>query len=75
MRLYRMLLLAVICAVNQMTANAQRLVGTIYGVTNAGLLNVYEHSGGNAQTRYIHMTKPVHDVFKCRTHCMHTFAF
>lgn len=49
-------LLALVFAVGLMSSNAQRLVGTIYGVNNAALLNVFEHSNGGAQTKYVNCT-------------------
>lgn len=39
-------------AVNILSSSGQRLVGTVYGVNNAASLNVYQHSGGGAQTTY-----------------------
>ena len=51
-----LLLLVVINTSGLMLSNAQRLIGTIYGVNNAALLNVFEHSDGGAQTKYVNYT-------------------
>lgn len=48
-----LLLLATILVTDLPMGSGQRLVGTIYGVNNAGLLNVYQHSSGGPLTKYV----------------------
>jgi hypothetical protein len=53
MRLSLMLAALLLLAVNIQSSSGQRLIGTVYSVNNAGLLNVYQHSGGGAQTTFV----------------------
>jgi hypothetical protein len=46
-------LAALLLAVNIRSSSGQQLIGTVYGVNNAGLLNVFQHSGGGSQTTFV----------------------
>jgi hypothetical protein len=48
-----LLLLATLLTTDLPMGSGQRLVGTVYGVYNAGLLNIYKHTSGGSLTKYV----------------------